>query len=254
MRLSNKVALITGGGSGIGRATAELFAKEGAKVAISGRRVEKLEEVLQTITASGGEAIAIPGNVTDEEAVKKMVLTPIARWKRLDILVNNVGVIDRMRTHEISPEQWDLIMTVNVKGVLFTSKYAIPQMIKFGGGSIINMASVSGFIGQEDSHVYSASKGAVINLTRAMAISYGPQNIRVNAVCPATIRTDMTLTKLKKGETLEEMIPIWANLYPLHRIGSPMDVAYGCLYLASDEASWVTGITLVIDGGLTAGR
>lgn len=254
MRLSNKVALITGGGTGIGRATAELFGKEGAKVAVTGRRADKLEEVVQTIISNGGEAISIPGDVTKEEATKQMVLAPIAHWKRLDFLVNSAGVIDRMQTHEIPQEKWDLVMDVNVKGLHFTCKYAIPQMIKFGGGSIINVSSVSGFIGQPDSHAYSAAKGATINLTRAMAISYGPVNIRVNAICPGMVKTPMSETKLKKGETFEEMIPIWTELYPLRRIGKPMDIANGCLYLASDEASWVTGTTLVIDGGLTAGR
>ncbi|MFQ5820360.1 MAG: SDR family NAD(P)-dependent oxidoreductase [Candidatus Heimdallarchaeota archaeon] len=252
MRLPDKVALITGGGTGIGRATAELFAKEGAKVAISGRRAIKLEEVVHTITESGGEAIAIPGDITIEEDVKKMVMTPIAHWNRLDILVNNAGVIDRTQIHESSSEKWDLVIDVNVKGIYYISKHAIPEMIKFGDGSIINIASVSGLRGQVDAHAYSAAKGAVVNLTRALAISYGPQNIRVNTVCPALVETAMPLTRLKEGQTWEEMVPIWAQSYPLRRIGQPIDIAYGCLYLASEEASWVTGETLVIDGGLTA--
>ncbi|MFQ6124573.1 MAG: SDR family NAD(P)-dependent oxidoreductase [Candidatus Heimdallarchaeota archaeon] len=252
MRLPDKVALITGGGTGIGRATAELFAKEGAKVAISGRRATKLEEVVHKISKSGGEALAIPGDITKEEDVKKMVMTTIANWHRLDILVNNAGVIDRTQIHETSTENWDLVLDVNVKGIYFTCKYAIPKMIKFGGGSIINIASVSGLRGQNDAHAYSAAKGAVVNLTRALAISYGPQNIRVNTVCPALVETAMPRTRLKEGQTWEEMVPIWANDYPLRRIGQPIDIAYGCLYLASDEASWVTGTTLVIDGGLTA--
>ncbi|MFX0199243.1 MAG: SDR family NAD(P)-dependent oxidoreductase [Candidatus Hodarchaeota archaeon] len=252
MRLSNKVALITGGGTGIGRATAKLFAKEGAKVAISGRRAEKLDEVIQIINSNNGKAIAIPGDVTKEEEAKKMVMTPITHWHRLDILVNNAGVIDRTQIHETSSENWDLVIDVNVKGIYLICKYAIPEMIKFGGGSIINIASVSGLRGQNDAHAYSAAKGAVVNLARALAISYGPQNIRVNTVCPALVDTAMPRTRLKEGQTWEEMVPIWAQDYPLRRIGQPIDIAYGCLYLASDEASWVTGATLVIDGGLTA--
>ncbi len=143
-------------------------------------------------------------------------------------------------------------MLINVKGIYFTSKYAIPEMIKFGGGSIINIASVSGLRGQNDAHAYSAAKGAVVNLTRALAISYGPKKIRVNTVCPGLVETAMPLTRLKEGQTWEEMVPIWAQGYPLGRIGQPIDIAYGCLYLASDEAAWVTGVTLVIDGGITA--
>ncbi len=252
MRLLNKIVLITGGGTGIGKAIAELFAKEGAKIAISGRRADKLLEVVQMITKDGREAIAIPGNITKEEDVKEMVMTTISQWNRLDILINNAGVIDRTQIHETTSENWDLVLDVNVKGIYFTCKYAIPEMIKFGGGSIINIASVSGLRGQNDAHAYSAAKGAVVNLTRALAISYGPQNIRVNTVCPALVDTAMPRTRLKGGQTWEEMVSIWAQDYPLRRIGQPIDIAYGCLYLVSEEASWVTGITLVIDGGLTA--
>ena len=253
MRLVNKVALITGGGTGIGRAIAELFAKEGAKVAISGRRAEKLEEVIQTITANGGEAIAIPGDVTNEEAAKQMVMAPIDRWKRLDVLVNNAGMGELADLHETTPEQWDLVMDVNVRGIYRICKYAIPEMIKAGGGSIIHIASVSGIVGHKKLHVYCASKGAVINLTRAMAISYGPQNIRVNAVSPGTVNTPLTRSGLEEtGKTWDELVESLIPEYALKRLGQPIDIAYGCLYLASDESSWVTGTNLVIDGGFTA--
>jgi len=253
MRLANKIALITGGGTGIGQATAELFAKEGAKVAISGRRSEKLNEVVQSIIDKGGDAIAIPGDVIIEDDAKRMVYDTINRWKRLDILVLNAGVIKRKEIHETTPDEWDYMMDINVKGIYLVSKYAIPEMIKGGGGSIINMASISGIIGQHDAHTYSASKGAVVNLTRAMAISYGPQNIRVNAVSPATVDTPMPRSRLEtSNKPWEEWEEFFANQYPLKRIGQPIDVAYGCLYLASDESSWVTGINLVLDGGFTA--
>ena len=253
MRLTDKVALVTGGGTGIGRAIAELFAKEGAKVAISGRRAKKLEDVVQAITANGGEAIAIPGDVTREEAAKMMVNTSIDHWKKLDILVNNAGVIDRTQTHEATPENWDFVMAVNVTGIYYVSKFTILEMIKSGGGSIINIASVSGLVGQDDAHAYSASKGAVVNLSRAMAISYGPQNIRVNTVCPGTVDTPMLRERVIEGKmTWEELVKSRTSRMPLRRIGQPIDIAYGCLYLASDEASWVTGSTLVIDGGSIA--
>jgi len=253
MRLKNKIALITGGGTGIGRATAELFAKEGAKIAISGRRTEKLEEVIQSITTNGGEAIAIPGDVTNEQSAKQMVMAPIGRWKRLDILVNNAGVIERADLHEIPAEKWDLVMDVNVKGIYLVSKFMIPQMIEGEGGSIINIASISGIIGQKKQHVYNAAKAAVVNLTRAMAVSYGPYNIRVNAISPAAVDTPMARSLTEDtGESWEELTKSFIKNYALKRIGQPIDIAYGCLYLASDESSWVTGINLVIDGGRTA--
>lgn len=249
MRLKDKVALITGGGTGIGRAIAELFAREGAKVAVSGRRADKLEKVVQTIHASGGAAMAIPGDVTDDNNAKEMVSKPIQKWHQLDILVNNAAVIDRSQVHDSSPEKWEFVMNVNVTGIRYLSKYIIPEMIKRGGGSIINISSLSGLTGQNDAHSYSASKGAVISLSKAMASTYAPHNIRVNIVSPALIETPMPQTKLKEGENWVEKAQEWGKEYPLGRIGRPMDIAYGCLYLASDEAEWVTGINLIIDGG-----
>ena len=242
MRLANKTVLITGGGTGIGRAIAELFSNEGAKVAISGRRSEKLDEVVQMITTSGGDAIAIPGDVSDEESAKQMVIAPINQWNRLDILVNNAGVVERSDLHETPTEKWDLVMNVNVKGIYLVCKYAIPQMIEGGGGSIINIASISGIVGQNERHAYNASKGAVVNLTRAMAISYGPQNIRVNAVSPAAVDTPMARSIMESsGKTWEQMVDTFVKNYAIKRVGQPIDIAYGCLYLASDESSWVTG-------------
>ncbi len=249
MRLANKVALITGGGTGIGRATAELFAQEGAKVAISGRRVEKLNEVVSHITSNGGEAIAVPGDVTNEIDVKSMVSQPITRWNRLDILICNAAVIDRAQTHESTLNNWDHVMNVNVRGVFLISKHVIPEMIRFGGGSIVIISSVSGLLGQSDAHSYSTSKGAILSLARSQASSYGSDNIRVNAICPALVETPMPHSRLKEGESWDERVTEWAKDYPLGRIGQPMDIAYGCLYLASDEAAWVSGTTLVIDGG-----
>ena len=216
MRLANKTALITGGGTGIGRAIAELFAKEGAKIAISGRRSEKLDEVVQMITTSGGDAIAIPGDVSDEESAKQMIMAPIDHWNRLDILVNNAGVVERSDLHETTTEKWDLVMNVNVKGIYLVCKYAIPHMIKGGGGSIIHIASVSGIVGQKEQHVYNASKGAVVNLTRAMALSYGPQNIRVNAVSPAAVDTPMARSIMEKtGKSWEQMVESFVKNYAI---------------------------------------
>jgi NAD(P)-dependent dehydrogenase (short-subunit alcohol dehydrogenase family) len=253
MKLSNKVALITGGGTGMGRATTELFVREGAKVAISGRRKERLEEVVKAVTAKGGEIIAVPGDVSQEEDAKRMVTETIARWGKLDILVNNAGAIDRTRVVESTVENWGRIMDVNVKGIFLLSKYAIPQMIKQGGGNIVNVTSISALRGQPDAHSYSAAKAAAMNLSKAMALDYAKYNIRVNSVLPGLTETEMSRTRLKSGQTWQEMAEKqWIPLYPLGRLGTPEDIAKGILYLASDDAAWITGIDLVIDGGYTA--
>jgi len=173
----------------------------------------------------------------------------IQDWQRLDILVNNAGVIDRSQIHDSSPEKWDFVMNVNVKGIHYLCKYAIPEMIKRGGGASINISSLSGLTGQTDAHSYSASKRAVISLSKAMASSYAPHNIRVNIVSLALIETPMPRTKLKEGESWAEKTTEWGKDYPMGRIGRPINIAYRCLYLASDEAAWVTGINLIIDGG-----
>lgn len=253
MKLANKVALVTGGGTGIGRATAELFAQEGAKVAVSGRRKEKLEETLTAITSKGGEAIAIPGDVTREEDAKRMVMETVARWGKLDILVNNAGAIDRTKMMESTLENWDRIMNTNVKGVFLTSRYAIPQMINQGGGSIVNVSSVAGLRGGlPDAPSYSAAKAAVLTLTKTMAVDYARYHIRVNTVLPSLVETDVARTRVKPGQTWEEIKERLVPLYPLGRLGTPEDIAQGILYLASDAAAWVTGIDLIIDGGYTA--
>ncbi|HWP47670.1 MAG TPA: SDR family oxidoreductase [Candidatus Limnocylindrales bacterium] len=253
MRLVNKVALITGGGTGIGRATAELFAQEGAKVAISGRRKEKLEEAVTAITLKGGEAIAIPGDVTRQEDTQRMVRETVARWERLDILVNNAGAVDRTKMMESTLENWDRIMDINVKGVFLTSRSVIPQMIKQGGGSIVNVSSVAGLRGGlPDAPSYSAAKAAVITLTKTMAVDFARYRIRVNAVLPSLVETDVARTRVKPGQTWEEIKEKLIPLYPLGRLGTPEDIAQGILYLASDAAAWVTGIELIIDGGFTA--
>jgi NAD(P)-dependent dehydrogenase (short-subunit alcohol dehydrogenase family) len=253
MRLKDKVALITGGGTGMGRATAELFAREGAKVAVSGRRKEKLEETVAAITSQGGEALAIPGDVSRHEDARQMVMETIARWGQLDILINNAGAIDRTKVADSTEEDWDRIMAINVKAIFLTSKYAIPQMIRQGGGCIINVSSISALRGQTDAHSYSAAKAAVCNLTKAMAVDYAPYNIRVNAVLPGLVETEISRTRLKPGQTWQEMAEKhWIPLYPLKRLGTPEDIAKGILYLVSDDASWVTGIDLIIDGGYTA--
>ena len=178
-----------------------------------------------------------------------MVSQPITRWNRLDILICNAAVIDRAQTHESTLQNWNHVINVNVHGVFLISKYVIPEMIRFGGGSIVHISSDSGLIGQSGAHSYSTSKGAILSLARSQASSYGSNNIRVNAICPALVETPMPKSRLNADESWDERVKGWVKEYPLGRIGQPIDIAYGCLYLASDEAAWVSGTTLVIDGG-----
>ena len=251
MRLQGKTALITGGGTGIGRAIAILFAKEGAKVAISGRRQTKLEAAA---TAIGQDALTLPCDVTDHAQVLQMVDDVTSAWGRIDILVNNAAVItSRTALLDTPLEAWDKMMDINVRGIFYCCKAVLPHMIQQGAGSIINIASVAGQRGQPGNSTYSTTKGAVMNLTRSVAVDYGPHGIRCNSMSPALVRTEMAETRLKPEEDWERRAEKeWIPNYPLGRIGTPEDIAYGALYLASDEASWVSGIDLTMDGGKMA--
>ncbi len=251
MRLKNKTALITGGGTGIGRAIAEVFAKEGARVAISGRRLSKLESVASQI---GDQALAVQADVTQANDIARMVESVLGKWGRIDILVNNAAVITSRTTLGDTPdENWETMMDINVNGIFRCCKAVLPSMIEQQAGAIINIASVAGQFGQPGNSAYSTTKGAVMNLTRSIAVDYGPHGIRCNSISPALVRTEMAETRLKPGDIWEERAAReWIPNYPIGRIGQPEDIAYGALYLASDEASWVTGIDLTMDGGKTA--
>ena len=254
MRLKNRIALVTGGGSGIGRATAEVFAREGARVAVSGRRQDRLDEVIAAIKYGGGEAIGVRGDVSNEADVERMIQDTLGLWGRIDILVNNAAtVIDRGKLAESSVKGWDDAMAVNVRGVFLVCRSAIPHMIDQGGGCIINIASISGVRGQPENAAYTTSKAAVINLTKSMAVDYGAQGIRVNSVLPGLVDTEMARTRLKPGDDWDERAQKeWIPFYPIGRLGKPQDVANAVLFLASDDAGWVTGSDLVVDGGYTA--
>ncbi|MFK7845938.1 MAG: SDR family NAD(P)-dependent oxidoreductase [Rhodothermales bacterium] len=251
MRLAGKTALITGGGSGIGRAIAEAFAKEGARVAISGRRKENLDKTVETI---GPQALGIQADVTDDSSVLHMAESAMSHWGRIDILVNNAATItSRTALMDTPIEDWDTMMNINVRGIFLCCKSVLPHMISQSAGSIINIASVAGQRGQPVNSAYSTTKGAVLNLTRSIAVDYGPHGIRCNSISPALVRTEMAETRLKQGENWEERAAReWVPNYPIGRIGTPEDIAYGALYLASDEASWVSGIDLTMDGGMMA--
>ena len=248
MRLLNKVAFISGGARGMGAVEARLFAREGAKVVIGdvldaeGRRTEA------EINETGGECLFVRLDVTSESDWRRAITTTVSRFGRLDVLVNNAGIYRTAPVEQTSGDLWDLVMDINAKGVFLGTKYAIPEMRRAGGGSIINISSVAGLVGSMDSAAYNASKGAVRLFTKSTAIQHARDNIRANSVHPGTIETLMTAELLADEANRQDRMA----RTPLGRLGRPEDVAYGALYLASDESSFVTGSELVIDGGRTA--
>jgi len=251
MRLKGKTALITGGGEGIGKATALLFCNEGAKVGITGRKKEKLDEVIKE-AEGGGEIIALPGDVSKEEDVKKTVQDFVNKFKKIDILFNNAGVLETGTVTTTTLESWDKIIGINVKGMFLMCKYVIPHMLKNRGGSIINNSSVAGLIGCPNTVAYCTSKGAVMQFTRCLALDHVKEGIRVNTICPGFIRTKMNEDFIgNPPDAQKQLDEMAAQIIPMGKRGEPIDIAYGVLYLASDESKYVTGSSLVIDGGWT---
>ena len=249
MRLEGKVALISGGARGQGAAEARLFAAEGAKVVFGDILDELGAQVEAEIRELGSEATYVHLDVTREEDWAAAVQSAVDRYGKLDILVNNAGIVSWGRLEDSSSEEWDRIMEVNAKGVFLGTRAAIPEMRRIGGGSIINISSISGLVGQDTVQAaYNASKGAVRLLTKTTAIQYASEGIRANSVHPGSVATPMTAARQADPEILRQS----ESRIPLGRIGQPLDIAYGVLYLASDESSFVTGSELVIDGGFTA--
>ena len=250
-RLAGKVAIVTGAGSraagiGNGRATAILFAREGAKVLLVDQRAPAAEETLAAITEEGGEAEVFAADVTRAGDCRAMVERAVRRWGRLDILDNNVGIGMPGSVVEVSEEDWDRVMAVNVKSMMLASKFAIPAMAAAGGGAIINISSISA-LRPRGLTPYSASKGAVIALTRAMAIDHAGDGIRVNCIAPGPVYTPM----VSAGGMSEELRERRRRASPLGIEGSGWDIGYAALFLASDEARYITGQVLVVDGGVT---
>lgn len=248
-QLNGKCAIITGGASGIGRATTELFAEQGAAVVIADINAADGQKLAEAIGTNDGEAIFVHCDVTNSKDCKKTVQAAVDNFGRVDILFNNAGVIRRSDVLETSEAEWDLVMAVNTKSVFLMSKYAIPVIAEGGGGAIINAGSGWGLKGGGKAVSYCASKAAVVNMTRAMAIDHGAQNIRVNCVCPGD--TDSPMLRGEAEQLAQDEVAFMAEAAerPLGRYGEPMEVAQAVLFLASDASSYVTGAALVVDGG-----
>ncbi len=250
-RLQGKVAIITGGNAGIGEAIAKLFAEEGASVVVTGRRKEELDRVVKGIGVNGGRALAIGGSVTDETHVQDVVAQTMRTFGKLHILVNNAGIGDfGKRLHETDDATWMKVLDINLTGVFRMTRAAIPELIKTGGGSIINISSVASLVGIRGLSAYTASKGGLDAVTRAIAVDYAEDNIRCNVVNPGLVDTPMAAPLMANPANLE---PILAQ-YAIRRPGKPDEVAKLVLYLASDESTWVTGGTFPIDGGMTISK
>jgi len=247
--IQGRRALVTGAASGMGKATARLLAAEGARVVLADIEAEAAGTVAEAIRSGGGEAVAVGCDVAASEDVKRAVDAAVESFGGLDIVVNCAGIIRRASVVETTEEEWDRVMAVNIGSVFLTGKHAVPVMAASGGGSIVNISSGWGLRGGPDAASYCASKGAVVNLTRAMAIDHGPQGIRVNCVCPGDTDTPMLRSEalqlgLDEAAFLEESAE-----RPLNRLGTGEDIARAVLYFASDDAAWVTGSILVVDGG-----
>ena len=247
-RLSGKVAVITGGNAGIGEAIAKAFAREGALVVITGRRKGELDRVVSDIVKAQGKAFAVAGSVTDESHIQEAVRRTVQQFGQLDILINNAGVGDfGKRLHEIDDVTWAHVLDINLSGVFRMTRAVLPQMLKQEKGVIINISSIASLVGLPTLPVYAASKGALDAMTRALAVDYAKEGIRCNVVNPGLIDTPMAAPLMSNAELLD---PILSH-YPIRRAGKPEEVANMVLYLASDEAAWVTGGTFPIDGGMT---
>ena len=251
MRLEDKVALITGGGGGIGRETSRVFAQEGAQIVVVDVNDDAGQETVRQVRAAGGQAVYVHADVAKAQDCEKMVAEAEAAFGKLNILFNNAGIMHSQDDDAIQTDEaiWDLTMAINLKGVFLGCKYGIPALRRAGGGSIINTASFVALLGAATPQLaYTASKGGVLSMTRELAVIHARENIRVNALCPGPLRTEMLMKFLDTQEKKQRRLVH----IPMGRFGEAKEMAYAALYLASDEASFVTGTEFVVDGGITA--
>lgn len=250
---SGKTALIAGGTSGIGLAAAEQFVQQGAAVVVAGRSFDNGEAAVGSLVELGGKAMFVRTDVRDEAQVKNLVDQTLSAFGRLDIVVNSAGVMNRIPLTELEQPDWDLVLDTNLRGVYLVCKHALPPMIQQGRGAVVNVASYLGAFGaRETSPAYGASKAGVVALTRSLALQAGPGGVRVNAVCPAFVVTPLNEHIIRSAPDPVAKEREIARPYPLGRLGRPKDIAAAILFLASDEAAWITGASLLVDGGLTA--
>lgn len=248
-RLEKKIAIITGAGSGIGRAIALAYVREGAKVVLVGRRKKPLQSVAKQ---AGGSSLVLAGDVSKQADIDRILDEVAVDCGGLNVLVNNAGILHIGTAEQITEAQWDDTFNVNVRGLWLLSRAVLPYMRQAGGGSIVNIASVLGINGARNRAAYAASKGAVIQLTKCMAIDYGAENIRVNAICPSFVETDLTAEVIRRAPDPAAVRRERISVHPLGRLGMPEDIAGLAVYLASDESAWVTGAALPVDGGYLA--
>ena len=250
-RLAGKVALVTGGGTGIGKAIALAFAREGAQVAVAGRREEKLRETLDVMKTQGGEGLAVACDVSNGRDAERAVLETTQRFGKMNVLVNSAGVLHVSTIEGMSEGEWDHLMEINLKGPFLMSRAALPEFRKAGGGTIVNIGSVLGLIGMKDRAAYCASKGGLTLLTKAIALDHAHEKVRANCICPSIVETELIagLFATPEGDALRR-----ARIagIPLGRMGRPEDVAEMAVFLASEESSWLTGAAIPLDGGLSA--
>lgn len=250
-RLAGKVVLITGGGTGIGRGIALACAREGARVAVVGRRLEKLQDAVAEIKAAGAEAIAIACDVSKAADAQNAIRTTATTFGKLNALVNNAGVLSVSTIEDIPEDEWDNLMAANLKGPFLMCRAALPEFRKVGGGSIVNVGSVLGLVAMKKRAAYCASKGGLTLLTKAIAVDHGHENIRANCICPSIVETDLVSELFKTPDGERAKRDRLATI-PLNRFGKPNDIAGLAVFLASDESSWLTGAAIPVDGGLTA--
>lgn len=251
-RLSGRAAIITGAGTGIGRAIALAMAREGAKVAVAGRRRDKLEEVVQAIRQVGREAEVAVCDVTSESDTKRAVKEAEQSFGYLNVLVNNAGALSVSTVESISVEDWDRVIATNLKGPFLMSRAVVPAMRRAGGGAIVNVGSILGLVAMRGRAAYCASKGGVTMLTKAMALDHAPEKIRVNCICPAIVETDLIRDLFSKSAEGQAARVARLAALPLGRFGRPEDIAELAVFLASEESSWMTGTAIPVDGGLSA--